>query len=428
MRARRPAPFGLGLVVMLHCLPFHRSMNVFEAAAPATNWVPAARQRSGSCTRLPRAATARAARAGGAGQGDDRPRVPVPGLDQCLLPARDASVADGEAARRARGTTRPRMCSRSVWGSRRPTRSCRSIAGPTQWQPIGPPRSRRVALGHDTPLSWLAEAPVGMALVAVVDAAPVGVVSTKAAPVASAITVATASARPPMMPPVAHADDAFSRLSCARRTPAYAPLLRRDRRLPGGMRASSMRCESMRCDRGGRGCRVCVRSPERRPRHRSCRCTNCCSATGIPSPSPAPRPGRRATGGRCSRSSPTCSTIRSRASRCTRARSGCSIRSCASSARPAPASPSASQFVFSQHCKSCRTAGMRRGEDRGDPALVGRATASRRSSARCSPTPTRSPTTRAACPTACSPRCAPASPTRRSSSSPTSLRCTRCTR
>ena len=77
----------------------------------------------------------------------------------------------------------------------------------------------------------------------------------------------------------------------------------------------------------------------------------------------------------------------------------CSIRCCASSARPVPGSARGSQFVFSQHCKSCRIARHDRGEDRRDPGVGASPTASRRSSGRCSPTPTASCSKAVGCPT-----------------------------
>ena len=48
----------------------------------------------------------------------------------------------------------------------------------------------------------------------------------------------------------------------------------------------------------------------------------------------------------------------------------------------------ASQFVFSQHCKSLRGLNVVRGEDRRHPALAGGRPATTRRSARCWPTPT----------------------------------------
>ena len=55
------------------------------------------------------------------------------------------------------------------------------------------------------------------------------------------------------------------------------------------------------------------------------------------------------------------------------ARSGSSGPRCASSARPAPAGRVGSQFVFSQHCKSCPFRGRQRGADR-RPSPRGRCT------------------------------------------------------
>ena len=60
-------------------------------------------------------------------------------------------------------------------------------------------------------------------------------------------------------------------------------------------------------------CHDSDRSPAPMPRIRSsCRCTSASSATGIRSPNPGRRPGRRATGGRCSPTLPTCSSTRRR--------------------------------------------------------------------------------------------------------------------
>ena len=73
---------------------------------------------------------------------------------------------------------------------------------------------------------------------------------------------------------------------------------------------------------------------------------------------PGTATGRRATGGPCSPSSPTSCATACAASPSTAARSGCSTRRCASSARPAAGWLRGSQFVFSQHCKSCRTVGI----------------------------------------------------------------------
>ena len=62
-----------------------------------------------------------------------------------------------------------------------------------------PTAKQCVALGHDTPASWLALAPVGMWLVAGtgVGAAPVGVASATTEPAASAIATKAVVARAP---------------------------------------------------------------------------------------------------------------------------------------------------------------------------------------------------------------------------------------
>ena len=73
---------------------------------------------------------------------------------------------------------------------------------------------------------------------------------------------------------------------------------------------------------------------------------------------PGPPPARRATGGRCSPSAPTPSTTPAAGLRSTGRPPASSIPSCGSSARSAPAGPAGRQFVFSQHCKAARDAGL----------------------------------------------------------------------
>ena len=224
-------PLGLGLVVMLHRLPFQRSTSVFEAAAPATNRVPAARQDVGFVHAI--ASSWAPVAPVGPGtvtidhvfpfQASTNARfapatVWLPTAKQLVVLAHDTAAS-----------VLPISLGLAVTDQVLPFHCCTDAVA-ADW----PTAKQRVAVGHDTPLSSLAEAPVGMAPVApvaLVDAAPVGVPGENAAPVASAIAAATASARPPMMPPVAPAPDAHLRPSCARRTPAYAPFRRRDRRV-----------------------------------------------------------------------------------------------------------------------------------------------------------------------------------------------------
>ena len=129
-----------------------------------------------------------------------------------------------------------------------------------------------------------------------------------------------------------------------------------------------------------------VPAPKRR--RRPSPCTTSSSATATRSPSPAPRPARRATGGRCSPTRPTCSSTPCRGF----ALYASPERKLDPKLRELGQTRAGwlvgSQFVFSQHCKSCRALGLHRGEDRGAQVVAGLRPASLRSSGRCSPTPT----------------------------------------
>jgi len=86
-----------------------------------------------------------------------------------------------------------------------------------------------------------------------------------------------------------------------------------------------------------------------------------------------------------------------------------------------------SQLVFSQHCKAARSLGVPETQIRGPSPRGRHPTRSRRSSARCSPTPTASCCRAGASPTPRSRRSARACPKSRCSSSPTSRARTTCT-
>ena len=101
-----------------------------------------------------------------------------------------------------------------------------------------------------------------------------------------------------------------------------------------------------------------MRYPSPKPARRSCcRCTNGCSATAIRSPSRGPLPARLATGGRCSPTRPTSWNTRAEVSRSTPVPSARSLPELRELGQTRAGWLVGSQFVFSQHCKSCRALG-----------------------------------------------------------------------
>ena len=108
-----------------------------------------------------------------------------------------------------------------------------------------------------------------------------------------------------------------------------------------------------------RPCRDSPRSPAPTTTRRSCcACTSACSVTATRWPSRAPPPARPATGGRCSPTRPTCSSTPAGASPSTPAPTARSAPELRELGQTRAGWLVGSQFVFSQHCKSCRALGF----------------------------------------------------------------------